>query len=196
MRITFLLPFMNILPRLLAQKQILLPSISNAMSTLSSETTINSIINATSLPSSVQDLKDMTPEAINSMYRPFLQMKSSIDWVESLELETVSSMSASKPPLKLLILYGSLRTRSFSRLTSYEAARILTKLGADVRVFNPEGLPMKDEKSERHEKVLELRALSEWSEGQFWCSPEQHGTITGVFKNQSESFSSSRSKSY
>lgn len=68
---------------------------------------------------------------------------------------------------------------------AYEAARILLNLGADVRVFDPAGLPMKDGSSEKHAKVLELRALSDWSDGHFWCSPEQHGTITAVFKNQS-----------
>lgn len=67
---------------------------------------------------------------------------------------------------------------------AYEAARILLRLGADVRVFNPSGLPMKDGVSEKHAKVLELRALTEWSDGHFWCSPEQHGTVTGVFKTQ------------
>ena len=77
--------------------------------------------------------------------------------------------------------------RSFSRLTAFEAARILTKIGADVRVYNPSGLPLKDDASEKHEKVLELRSLSEWSDGHLWCSPEQHGAITGVFKTQSTS---------
>jgi arsenic resistance protein ArsH len=79
-----------------------------------------------------------------------------------------------------------LSNRSFSRLTAYEAARILDKLGADVRVFDPRGLPVKDEVSVTHPKVQELRALSEWSDGHFWVSPEQHGTITAVFKNQSK----------
>lgn len=58
---------------------------------------------------------------------------------------------------------------------AYEAARILTRLGADVRVYNPEGLPVKDDRNTEHPKVQELRALSEWSDGHFWCSPEQHG---------------------
>lgn len=84
----------------------------------------------------------------------------------------------------MLILYGSLRTRSYSKLLAFEFARILDLLGAEVRVFNPAGLPMKDEVSETHETVVELRYLSLWSEAQMWCCPEQHGTITGVFKNQ------------
>lgn len=74
---------------------------------------------------------------------------------------------------------------SFSRLTAFEASRILSLLGADVRVFDPAGLPIKDGVSETHAKVIELRALSEWSDAQMWVSPEQHGTITAVMKNQS-----------
>ncbi|KAI9499169.1 NADPH-dependent FMN reductase [Zychaea mexicana] len=87
-------------------------------------------------------------------------------------------------PIKILILYGSLRKRSFSRLLAFEFGRILEHMGADVRVFNPTGLPLKDDMSEKHPKVIELRELSMWSDGQVWVSPEQHGQITGVFKTQ------------
>lgn len=87
-------------------------------------------------------------------------------------------------PPKVLILYGSLRAHSYSKLLAYEFARILDFLGAEVRVFDPSDLPMKDEISAEHDKVAELRNLSMWSEAQVWCCPEQHGTITGVFKNQ------------
>eukprot|EP00808_Paulinella_micropora_P001033 g48331.t1 len=88
-------------------------------------------------------------------------------------------------PPRILILYGSLRTRSFSRLLAYEFARILELLGSDVRVFDPHGLPQHDtEKMSEHAKVVELRNLSEWSEGQVWVSPEQHGAITGLMKSQ------------
>merc|ERR1712093_855674 len=65
-----------------------------------------------------------------------------------------------------------------------EAARLLQHMGCDVRIYDPQGLPMKDGVSEIHEKVQELRGLSEWSQAQFWCSPEQHGAITAVMKNQ------------
>lgn len=88
-----------------------------------------------------------------------------------------SELTSSPPPAR----------RSFSRLTAYEGARILSLAGADVRVFDPTGLPIKDGVSDKHPKVLELRALSEWSDSHFWVSPEQHGTITAVFKNQSAS---------
>ncbi|HLT22780.1 MAG TPA: arsenical resistance protein ArsH [Bacteriovoracaceae bacterium] len=86
---------------------------------------------------------------------------------------------------RILILYGSLREKSFSRLLAEEAGRILSHMGADVRFFNPEGLPMFDNnKSADHPKVQELRDLSIWSEGQVWSSPELHGNISGVMKNQ------------
>lgn len=68
---------------------------------------------------------------------------------------------------------------------AFEASRLLYRLGCDVRIYDPSGLPMKDEVSDKHPKVQELRALSQWSEAQFWCSPEQHGNITAVMKNQS-----------
>lgn len=76
---------------------------------------------------------------------------------------------------------------SYSKLMALEAARLLERMNCDVRIYDPSGLPIKDGTSERHEKVQELRALSEWSQAQFWCSPEQHGAITAVMKNQSES---------
>ncbi len=87
-------------------------------------------------------------------------------------------------PPKILVLYGSLRSRSYSRFLAEEAGRILEGLGCEVRFFNPEGLPVKAEGLEDHPKVQELRELSHWSEGQVWSCPEMHGTITGVFKNQ------------
>lgn len=69
-------------------------------------------------------------------------------------------------------------------LLTEEAARILTRLGAETRIFDPSGLPLPDSVPADHPKVAELRALSLWSEGQVWCSPERHGTLTGVFKSQ------------
>jgi arsenical resistance protein ArsH len=89
----------------------------------------------------------------------------------------------SHPP-RILLLYGSLRERSFSRFLTYEAARILKHFGAEVKVFDPMQLPMAGSVSEDHPQVMELRALSLWSEGQVWCSPERHGAITAVMKNQ------------
>ncbi len=85
---------------------------------------------------------------------------------------------------RILLLYGSLRTRSFSRLTIEEAARILEYFGAEVRTFNPSGLPLPDDAEEQHPKVQELRELAIWSEGMVWCSPERHGAMTGIMKTQ------------
>jgi len=82
------------------------------------------------------------------------------------------------------MLYGSLRERSFSRLMTEEAARVLRHYGAEVRIFNPAGLPIVDDFADRHEKVQELRELSLWSEAHVWCSPERHGAMTGVMKTQ------------
>jgi len=85
---------------------------------------------------------------------------------------------------RILMLYGSLRERSYSRLLTEEAARILTKLGADVRIYNPKDLPQPDTVEADHPKVQELRDLAAWSEGMVWCSPERHGSITGIMKSQ------------
>lgn len=85
---------------------------------------------------------------------------------------------------RILILYGSLRPQSFSRKLALEAERILKHLGADTRVFDPHQLPMLDSVTASHPEVQRLREWSIWSEGQVWVSPERHGTITGVFKNQ------------
>ena len=85
---------------------------------------------------------------------------------------------------RVLMLYGSLRERSFSRLLAEEAARVLEGLGCEVRWFHPHALPLKGPEHEDHPKVAELRELSLWSEAQVWSCPELHGAITGVFKNQ------------
>ena len=85
---------------------------------------------------------------------------------------------------RILLLYGSNRARSFSRLLVEEAARVLQHLGADTRIFNPSGLPMPDDAPDDHPKVQELLALMQWSEGQVWCSPERHGSMSAVFKAQ------------
>lgn len=85
---------------------------------------------------------------------------------------------------RILLLYGSVRARSFSRLATEEAARILHRFGAEPRTFNPSGLPLPDDADPSHPKVQELRDLVTWSEGMVWCSPERHGAMTGVMKAQ------------
>ncbi|WP_080425923.1 arsenical resistance protein ArsH [Burkholderia ubonensis] len=94
------------------------------------------------------------------------------------------SATPSTHPPRFLLLYGSLRERSFSRLLVEEAERLLTAMGAEVRVFNPSGLPLPDDAPESHPKVVELRELVMWSEGMVWCSPERHGAMTGIMKSQ------------
>ncbi|MEO0842718.1 MAG: arsenical resistance protein ArsH [Cyanobacteria bacterium J06643_5] len=85
---------------------------------------------------------------------------------------------------RILFLYGSLRERSYSRLLAEEAARIIEGFGAEVKFFDPRELPIRGSVPETHPKVEELRELSLWSEGQVWSSPEMHGNITGILKNQ------------
>jgi arsenic resistance protein ArsH len=89
----------------------------------------------------------------------------------------------SHPP-KILLLYGSLRERSFSRLLAEEAERILKAMDCETKFFNPHGLPQVDDAPETHPKVVELRELVEWSEGMVWSSPERHGAMTGLMKSQ------------
>ncbi|WDT88157.1 arsenical resistance protein ArsH [Alteromonas sp. 009811495] len=92
-----------------------------------------------------------------------------------------STFSQHKP--RILLLYGSLRERSYSRLVVEESVRLLTYFGAEAKAFDPKGLPQPDTEDENHPKVKELRELMMWSEGQIWCSPERHGSITGIMKS-------------
>lgn len=85
---------------------------------------------------------------------------------------------------RILLLYGSVRERSYSRLLTEEAARLLQAMGADPRVFDPRGLPLPDDAPDDHPKVKELRQLAQWAEGMVWTSPERHGAMTGILKAQ------------
>jgi arsenic resistance protein ArsH len=85
---------------------------------------------------------------------------------------------------RILLLYGSVRERSYSRLLTEEAARLLQALGAEPRIYDPRGLPLPDDAPEDHPKVRELRDLAQWSEGMVWTSPERHGAMTGIMKAQ------------
>ncbi|WP_313331239.1 arsenical resistance protein ArsH [Sphingobium yanoikuyae] len=90
-----------------------------------------------------------------------------------------------QPPPRILLLYGSLRERSFSRLAVEEAARLLQLFGAETRIFDPSDLPLPDQiPADDHPAVHELREHALWSEGMVWCSPERHGQITGIMKAQ------------
>ncbi|PWE37417.1 arsenical resistance protein ArsH [Pelagicola sp. LXJ1103] len=102
----------------------------------------------------------------------------------TIDTERLLMPERAKHAPRILLLYGSLRDRSFSRLMTEEAARILTRLGADVRTYHPSGLPLPDDPEADHPKVQELRDLVTWSEGMVWCSPERHGAMTGILKTQ------------
>jgi len=104
---------------------------------------------------------------------------------EYLHRNPASGLGAISQPPRMLLLYGSLRERSFSRLAVEEAARLLQLFGCETRIFDPSDLPLPDQVSgDDHPAVHELREHSLWSEGQVWCSPERHGTITGIMKAQ------------
>lgn len=106
---------------------------------------------------------------------------------EFLDVPTIEKLAperVSTHPPRFLLLYGSLRERSYSRLLIAEADRLLRSLGAETRIFDPRGLPQPDDAPITHKKVAELRELSIWSEGHVWCSPERHGATTGIFKSQ------------
>ena len=98
--------------------------------------------------------------------------------------EQIFATPPSSHPPRILLLYGSLRERSFSRLAVEEAARLLQAMGSETRVFDPRGLPLADAEDASHPKVQELRELAQWSEGMVWCSPERHGAMTGIMKTQ------------
>ncbi len=104
---------------------------------------------------------------------------------ESAPFNLLTPCQYSKHAPRILVLYGSLRPRSFSRLATEEAARVLKFMGAEVRCFNPKGLPLYDAaQSSNHQKAQELRELVTWSEGQVWSSPEIHGNMSGLLKTQ------------
>ena len=99
------------------------------------------------------------------------------------ELEKLSIQAGDHAP-RFLMLYGSLRERSYSRLLTFEAARLLTAMGGEVKIFDPTGLPLVDGAPDTHPKVQELRQLALWAEGMVWTSPERHGAMTGLLKTQ------------
>jgi arsenic resistance protein ArsH len=100
---------------------------------------------------------------------------------------TAGALQAFRPSVhapRILLLYGSVRERSYSRLLSEEAARLLQAMGAETRTFDPHGLPLPDDAPDSHPKVQELRQLAQWAEGMVWTSPERHGAMTGIMKAQ------------
>jgi arsenic resistance protein ArsH len=98
-------------------------------------------------------------------------------------IENLKADSSDHAP-RFLMLYGSLRERSYSRLLTFEAARLLTAMGGEVKIFDPTGLPLVDSVPDTHPRVQELRQLALWAEGMVWTSPERHGAMTGLLKTQ------------
>ena len=107
-----------------------------------------------------------------------------LEHVDEIDIKKLRPAEPSTHAPRILLLYGSLRKISFSRLMTEEASRVLKLLGAETRTFNPSGLPLPDDTDDTHPKVSELRELVAWSEGMVWCSPERHGSMTGIMKAQ------------
>lgn len=103
---------------------------------------------------------------------------------EQADLERLVPAQRSTHAPRILLLYGSVRERSYSRLLTEEAARLLRALGAETRIYDPRGLPLPDAEPDSHPKVVELRELAQWAEGMVWTSPERHGAMTGILKMQ------------
>ncbi len=106
------------------------------------------------------------------------------DCIAPIDREALAPAGRMTHKPRILLLYGSLRQRSFSRFAAMEAARLLEMFGAETRIFHADGLPLPDDAEADHPKVAELRDLVTWSEGMLWCSPERHGAMTAVLKAQ------------
>lgn len=123
----------------------------------------------------MHDVEPIMHESVPGLDEPYFEVP---------DLDALTPARPSTHPPRILLLYGSLRERSYSRFLAEEAARLLRRMGAETRIFDPRDLPLPDSVPADHPKVAELRALSQWSEGQVWVSPERHGTITGILKSQ------------
>ena len=104
--------------------------------------------------------------------------------IQPIDIESLVGINDPRHPPKILVLYGSLRSRSFSKLAAVEASRLLRWYGCEVKMFDPSGLPLPDDADSEHPKVQELRELAQWSEGMLWVSPERHGSMTSIMKAQ------------
>ncbi|ARS52895.1 arsenical resistance protein ArsH [Kushneria konosiri] len=106
------------------------------------------------------------------------------DQLQAIDVDALIHPDDPRHAPRILVLYGSLRERSYSRLVAEEAGRLLRWFGCEVKTFNPSGLPLPDDAEADHPKVAELRELAQWSEGMVWVSPERHGAMTGIMKTQ------------
>jgi arsenic resistance protein ArsH len=124
----------------------------------------------------------MPKENVSEVSIPSSNIDAACFKIPSQSLLKVEAASTHAP--RILMLYGSLRERSYSKLLTLEAARLLSSMGAEVKIFDPQDLPQPDGAPDSHPKVQELRTLAAWSEGMVWCSPERHGAMTGIMKSQ------------
>ncbi|WP_373635656.1 arsenical resistance protein ArsH [Yoonia sp. SS1-5] len=106
------------------------------------------------------------------------------DALAPLDMAALAGPDGPTHPPRILLLYGSLRDVSYSRRCAEEGARVLRALGCETRFFDPSGLPPPGDADETHPKVVALRELVLWCEGMVWSSPERHGAMTSVMKNQ------------
>ena len=123
---------------------------------------------------------DALQDSINRHELPNIEVAE----LQPIDIDALISVNDPRHAPKILVLYGSLRERSFSKLASEEASRILRWYGCEVRTFDPTGLPLPDSTDADHPKVQELRELAAWSDGMLWVSPERHGSITSIMKAQ------------
>ncbi len=68
------------------------------------------------------------------------------------DLARLEPSSHAEHPPRILLLYGSLRERSYSRLLVEEADRLLRLMGVETRIFNPRQLPMANSTGPDHPK--------------------------------------------
>lgn len=104
-------------------------------------------------------------------------------FVDKPTFDKVQAKKIAHPP-RFLLLYGSNREKSYSRLAVQEAGRILEYLGGEVKIFHPKNLPLPEDAENTHPKVQELYELLAWSESMVWCSPERHGLMSSILKAQ------------
>ncbi|ERL54500.1 arsenical resistance protein ArsH [Psychrobacter aquaticus] len=126
------------------------------------------------------DLESVALESINFNDLPNIDP----NHIQPIDIESLIGESDPRHPPKILVLYGSLRTRSFSKLAAVESSRLLRWYGCEVKMFDPSSLPLPDDADAEHPKVQELRELAQWSEGMLWVSPERHGSMTSIMKAQ------------
>lgn len=138
-----------------------------------------SIVNSSSCCGALSDSEQMASVSYSTAQLPNVVVEH-FRMPESMKLRP----EGMEHPPRILLLYGSTRQRSFSRFLAEEAGRLLVAFGAEVRFFNPSGLPLPDDAPDSHPKVQELRQLAEWSEGMVWSSPERHGAMSGILKAQ------------